>query len=306
MEPRAHHLLVGLFTLIVAVAAIVFSLWMTKAGQDTATKEYQVVFTEAISGLSRGSAVQYNGIKVGEVVQMGLDPKNIRRVLVDINVRATLPVSQSTKARLAVTSITGSSVIELYDSDPSAPPLEAPDDDELPQIMAVPSSLTQLMSGGEELMNNVSQLITNANNFLSPDNADKLGNSLEQLQVLLEQLAHSSQGLPQLVESLDKTSTQIDQTMQTVHELLNHDGAGILDQANQAMKNINEATASVKQLVESNAQAFSEGSTGFSMLAPTMQALRQAIENINYLTQRINENPAEFLLGKNQIQEFQP
>src|SRR5690625_914899 len=66
MEPRAHHLLVGLFTLIVAVAAVVFSLWMTKAGRDSAVKEYQVVFTEPISGLSRGSAVQNNGIKVGE------------------------------------------------------------------------------------------------------------------------------------------------------------------------------------------------------------------------------------------------
>src|SRR5690625_6500803 len=41
MEPRAHHLLVGLFTLIVAVAAVVFSLWMTKAGRDSAVKEYQ-------------------------------------------------------------------------------------------------------------------------------------------------------------------------------------------------------------------------------------------------------------------------
>ncbi len=305
MEPRAHHLLVGLFTLIVAVAAVVFSLWMTKAGRDSAVKEYQVVFTEPISGLSRGSAVQYNGIKVGEVTLMELDPDNIGRVLVHINVRETLPVSASTRARLAVTSITGAAVIELYGSDPSAPPLTA-SNDELPTIMATPSSLTQLMSSGEDLMTNITQLITNANNFLSSDNADKISSSLAQLETLLEQLAHSSEGLPQLIASLDDTSAEIHQTMATVRQLVGDQGAGILERADEAMRNIEETTNTVKSLVESNADAIAEGSTGFALLEPTMQSLRQAIENINFLTERINENPAEFLLGKDNIQEFRP
>lgn len=306
MEPRAHHLLVGLFTLIVSVAAIVFSLWMTKAGRDTAVKEYQVVFSFPISGLSRGSAVQYNGIKVGEVTLMELDPNNIGRVLVDINVRENLPVSTSTKARLAITNITGAAVIELYGSDPDAPPLVATHEDKLPKIMATPSSLTQLMSSGEDLMTNITQLITNANNFLSPDNADKLGNSLAQLETLLEQLANSSEGLPQLIDNLDKTSTQISHTMDTVNELLNEQGTSIFKRVDEAMGNIEAATATVRNMVESNADAISEGSTGFALLEPTMQALRQAIENINNLTERINENPADFLLGKDNIQEFQP
>lgn len=307
MEPRAHHLLVGLFTLIVAVAAIVFSLWMTKAGRDTAIKNYQVVFTEAISGLSRGSAVQYNGIKVGEVTQMNLDPQNISRVLVDITVRESLPVTETTKARLAVTSITGSAVIELYDSNPEqSAPLTAKNGDELPQIIATPSSLTQLMSSGEDLMTNVSQLITNANAFLSPDNADKLSNSLEQLQDLLGQLAHGSEGLPELIDNLNQASNEIGHTMKSVNNLLDGDGSSILARADEAMANVDEATQKIKELIEANADALSEGSTGFSLLEPTMQSLRQAIENINYLAQRLNENPAEFLLGKDQIQEFQP
>src|SRR5690625_6573250 len=67
MEPRAHHLLVGLFTLIVAVAAVVFSLWMTKAGRDSAVNGYQVGFTAPISGLTRGSALQSHGSNVGDV-----------------------------------------------------------------------------------------------------------------------------------------------------------------------------------------------------------------------------------------------
>lgn len=306
MEPRAHHLLVGLFTLIVAVAAIIFSLWMTKAGRDTANKAYQVVFTEPISGLNRGSAVQYNGIKVGEVTLMQLDPHNIGRVLVDINVRESLPVTASTRARLAITSITGAAVIELYGSDPDAPPLTASGEDELPKIIAIPSSLTQLMSSGEDLMTNITQLITNANKFLSPTNADKIDNSLSQLETLLEQLSNGSEGLPQLIANLDKTSVEISQTMNTINTLLTEQGAEILERTNDAMLNLQKSTALIQELIHANAESFSEGSTGFALLEPTMQALRQAIENINYLTERINENPAEFLLGKDNIQEFQP
>jgi len=307
MEPRAHHLLVGLFTLIVVVAAIVFSLWMTKAGRDTETKSYQVVFTDAIGGLSRGSAVQYNGIKVGEVVQMALDPDDISRVLVDITVRASLPVTESTKARLAVTSITGSAVIELYDSNPGhSPVLIAKNGDTLPKIIATPSSLSQLMSSGEDIMTNISQLVSNANNFLSPDNAEKLNQSLTQLETLLTQLTHSSEGVPDLVKSLNETSESVTQTVQSMQKLLDDQGSDILKQANQAVKNVDEATAQVKRIIDANAQAISEGSTGFALLEPTMQSLRQAIENINNLTQRLNENPAEFLLGRDHIQEFQP
>ncbi|MGR9787312.1 MlaD family protein, partial [Escherichia coli] len=33
METRAHHVLIGLFTILVALAALVFCLWLTKVGQ---------------------------------------------------------------------------------------------------------------------------------------------------------------------------------------------------------------------------------------------------------------------------------
>src|SRR5690625_7949291 len=82
MEPRAHHLLVGLFTLIVEEAAVVFFLWMTKAGRDSAVKEYKVVFKAPISGLSRVSTVQYISVKIGEGTAMGIGHHTILRGMV--------------------------------------------------------------------------------------------------------------------------------------------------------------------------------------------------------------------------------
>lgn len=74
METRAHHVLIGLFTLIIFTAVLLFSLWLTKSGTDRQFKQYDIVFNEAVSGLSQGSTVNYSGIRVGEVTMLRLIP----------------------------------------------------------------------------------------------------------------------------------------------------------------------------------------------------------------------------------------
>src|SRR5690606_12411945 len=108
-----------------------------------------------------------------------------RLVLVRSPIHVSAPVKENTKARLALTGITGTSVIELTGGTPDSPDLVAPEGEKKPIIMATPSPIAQLMAGGEELMTNVSELLINANAFLSSDNAKRIGNSIEQLEKLL-------------------------------------------------------------------------------------------------------------------------
>ena len=207
MEPRAHHILIGVFTLLVATCAILFSLWLTKAGSENKTKDYVIVFTEAVRGLSRGSAVQFNGIRIGEVTKLSLDPNDIRRVLVDVSIQESIPIKEDTKARLALTGITGTSVIELQAGSPDSQPLESTDT--APAVIyATPSPIASLMAGGEELMTNISELLINANAFLSSDNAKRITSSLAELDNLLQHLAEGSNDLPDLLAELKKTTVE--------------------------------------------------------------------------------------------------
>ena len=41
METRAHHVLIGLFTVIVVAAALLFGLWLAKSSTDRQFAEYQ-------------------------------------------------------------------------------------------------------------------------------------------------------------------------------------------------------------------------------------------------------------------------
>lgn len=86
METRAHHVVIGLFTLIVVSAALLFCLWLTNSGSDRQFRLYDIVFNEPVSGLSQGSTVQYSGIRVGEVTQLRLDRDNPNKVWARIRV----------------------------------------------------------------------------------------------------------------------------------------------------------------------------------------------------------------------------
>lgn len=88
METRAHHILIGLFVVGIVTAGIVFGLWLGKSGSDRAFDTYDIVFEEAVQGLSQGNTVQFNGIRVGDVSRLRLDPNDPRRVRARIRVNA--------------------------------------------------------------------------------------------------------------------------------------------------------------------------------------------------------------------------
>ena len=81
METRAHHVLIGLFTLGTAVAALLFALWMSYAAGERSYQPYRILFERSVSGLSVGSRVQYNGIEVGDVTELNLNPDDPRQVI---------------------------------------------------------------------------------------------------------------------------------------------------------------------------------------------------------------------------------
>ena len=62
METRAHHVLIGLFTVITVGAALLFGLWLGKSTIDREFSYFEVLFNEEVSGLTPGSAVEYSGI----------------------------------------------------------------------------------------------------------------------------------------------------------------------------------------------------------------------------------------------------
>ncbi|MBP6020341.1 MAG: MCE family protein [Burkholderiaceae bacterium] len=312
MEPRAHHVLIGLFTLVVCTAAVLFALWLAKSKNESDVRNYTVVFNEAVRGLSKGSAVQYNGIRIGDVISLGLDPADLSAVRARIRIDGNIPVTQDTRARLVLTGITGVSVIELSGGTPGSPLLTAPAGSD-PIIVASKSPLSQLLAGGDDLMTNISELISNAKHILSPENAQNLSKTLEHLEQVMGAFAEQRNDMQGLMASLTQVTESATQAfgraatlMDNSNALVSKQGVATLEHAQRAMASLDKTSASLARLIEDNQAAVGQGADGLSQLGPTLQALRETLGAIQTVTRKLDDNPANYLLGREKIQEFQP
>ena len=148
METDKHYFIEGVFIIGFSVAAAFFAVWLSGSGHRDDVR-YRIYFAESVSGLGLGDPVKYNGIDVGTVEAMILDPANPRRVQVDVKLRKEAPVKTDTKASLNLKGITGVVFIELNGGNPDAKSLLAgvPKD----QIPEIPSEKSGLMAALEQL-----------------------------------------------------------------------------------------------------------------------------------------------------------
>ena len=144
METRANFVLIGAFTLAVIAGAFLFVLWFSGLTRTADHKTYAVLFTGSVSGLSRGSAVLFNGIRVGEVTQIDFVADDPRRVEALVQVAGRVPINQDTKARLEVQGLTGGAAIALTGGAPDSPPL-ARKDGKPPVIVAESSEMQNIL-----------------------------------------------------------------------------------------------------------------------------------------------------------------
>ncbi|MBB5214849.1 MlaD family protein [Parapusillimonas granuli] len=309
MEPRAHHILIGLFTVALSGAALLFALWLGKSYKDVEFNYYTVVFHETIRGLSKGSAVQFSGIKVGDVIDLTLDPDQLDTVRAHIRIDGKVPIRQDTRAKLALTGITGTSVIELSGGSDHSPLLKG-DEDNPGVIMATPSSLTQLLANSDSLLTGITELVVSAKALLSPENAQSLGNSLKSLESLTAGMARQGQSVDKLLDSLAMASQDVRSTLREAERLMRDADGLVKNQATGAMVAAQRAMASLEKAGAGVSKLLNQGdgslSNGLGELGPVLQELRATLSGMNAFMRRLEENPADYLLRGERLQEYAP
>ncbi|MBA4500976.1 MlaD family protein [Marinobacterium marinum] len=312
METRAHHVTIGLFTLVCLLAALGFGVWLVKSGKQQETETYRVIFKEAVSGLTVGSLVQYNGLRVGEVRQLQLDPADPRRVWADMEVSAATPINQGTRARLAIANITGAANILLSTDNPKAPPL-VEQDDAPPIIVAEPSAIGSLLGSSETLFANVNELVEQGTQLLSAENIDRIGRIVHNLERVSDELVESRAGVGETLNELTQAARDAQAVMREARGLLSHAdqllatrGGPMLEEGQKAMRSLAQGSQKLEKLLGRNTEALDKGLQGMAEVGPVMQELQRSLGTLNRILSRLEEDPTGYLTGKAPANEFTP
>jgi phospholipid/cholesterol/gamma-HCH transport system substrate-binding protein len=175
METKANYVLIGLFTLGGLLGALGLLLWFAKVEVDRQYAYFDILF-EDVSGLGSASDVRYNGLPVGQVVDLGLDDADSSQVRVRIEVSADTPVNTETVAKLQSQGVTGVSFVGLSGGSEAST--------RLPSGSEIPSERTALQSvfeGAPLLLDRAVMLLENVNEVFDAQNRDTVTATLDNL-----------------------------------------------------------------------------------------------------------------------------
>ena len=113
METRARYALIGLFMLAVILASFGFVYWLENKGGFTQRATYQIRFEGSVSGLLVGSTVLFNGIKVGEVTDLALNPEQPQQVIATVAVDRGTPIRTDTQVSIETQGLTGGAAVTM-------------------------------------------------------------------------------------------------------------------------------------------------------------------------------------------------
>lgn len=310
MEPRAHHLIIGLFTILAFAAALVFALWLGKSSADRDWAYYEIVFDHAVGGLSEGNPVLYSGVKIGDVLDLSLDPENPRHVRVLVRVDQAVPIRTDTKAGLVIANITGSMNVQFSGGSPDQPALQG-NRDNPPVIIAEPSAFTSLLANGEELLAKADRLLTSTTELLSADNIENASAILQNTREATDALLARREQLIALLDQFDaaavraeEASIKVSRVSDNANELLQNDGQRVLQSMDQALAVITTTMSRINELTQNNEGAMDAGLQGMAELAPALRELRATLRSLNTFTRRLEQDPTGTLFGNETMKEM--
>jgi len=275
VETKANYLMIGGFVLGVLALAFVFVFWMTNLAGGG--KRYYIVFDGSVAGLTTGSSVGFNGIKVGEVQSLALDPADARKVQVLISVHSDTPVRENSRATMQSLGLTGGTGIQITAGTPDSPFLVATSENPIPVIVADRGLGQGLFDAAPAVMNNANALLLRLN--------DLVAENQESIHKTLTNVENVTTMLDQRKEEIAQTITDVHAAAQSFKDLSGKLQVSLGD-------NLDSLTRTAKDSLQEFGNFMREG--------------RRAAATLNSVLEKFEANPKSFLLGGSQVPEYNP
>lgn len=302
METRANFALIGAFAISVVLSAFVFVFWFSWQGQSVQHTVYELEAHGSVAGLTEGSAVQFNGLKVGEVTSLKISEKDPSRVDVLISIAKKTPIKTDTKARLEQTGLAGVAVVSLIGgTTPGAPALERKEGQRYPHITAERSEIQNLLANIQNLSIKAYDVFDKIDKLLDPTTTTQIKASVENIEKLTKTLADKGGSIggvianaAEFLRSLKPEVIKLDRLIGSAEQTVKSLDPAIKSLDPKKLKSITGDMAGAS----ANLKRFS--ATGLRQYEQLATDARKAVDTLDRAVRSLERDPSQVIFGNSQ------
>jgi phospholipid/cholesterol/gamma-HCH transport system substrate-binding protein len=245
MERKAHYALIGLFTFAVVAGAFGFIFWLHHSSGKKQAVAYRVIFDSSVSGLQVGGNVLFNGIRVGEVTNLRLDPDKPSQVVALLAVNKATPIRSDTRVGLEFAGLTGVAAVSLKGVSATTPLIER-EEGEPPTLKADPSASQDMMQAARDVLNKAEEVIA--------ANQDALHQAITDIAIFSASLARNADSVDSIVSDAKVTMSNAKEATASARTLIDN-----LDKRTDDITiGINKMTATATRQIDSAGRAITD------------------------------------------------
>ena len=288
METKANYVLIGLFTLAVIAGIFGFVYWFQNIGGTAERVFYRVAFDGSVSGLRTGANVLFNGILVGEVTGLKLDPKRPREVVATISVNKDVQVHSDVDVGLEFQGLTGVAQVSLKGGTPESPVLVGSKENP-PTLKAPPAATMDFTQAARDTLRRLDDFVA--------ENQGAFKDALKNIDDFTKALSRNSTRIDKITEGLQKLTGGEDGNSGQINEAVAH--------VNEAIGTAQEALKSYKTLATNLDKRTEEITTGINKLTSVTTKhievvgndLHRTLGTIDTAVKHFDQNPSRLIFG---------
>lgn len=296
METRAPYVMIGAVVMIAIALAFLFILWLGQTQREF--DEYDIIFTERVSGLSVGAAVRFNGIQKGEVDELSIDPDDPSIVIARVRVDKDTPVKTDTRAELEFVGFTGLAIIQFVGGSADAPLLKEASDERVPEIKADASGFAAFLEGSGDVL-------AQANRLLSDDNISGVSGIISNIETMTaafaendEEIAATIKNINAITTDLAQVTSKLDAAATSLQSFLEEDATATAEEIDELLNESQALVAELRAITSENRASLRVfADQGLGQVAPALNEARRLMRTLDAMLREIDRDPNAYFFG---------
>jgi phospholipid/cholesterol/gamma-HCH transport system substrate-binding protein len=166
----------------------------------------------------------------------------------------------------------------------------------------------------QNIADTANRLVSRMDEVLSEENVKRIAATLENIEAMTGTVAEQREDLRALIVNARESSEMLERTLGTTNRAVEDVDRELVDKLpalvaklDGTLTRLDSAAGGADAIVNENRAAIrSFTNDGLAQLGPTLGELRSLISDLRRITDRLQGNPAGYLLGRDAPKEFDP